>query len=111
MKDKIIVVGDVVYCPNWNKVDEGKIIRIERCKLNSQGLVHSIGDPTGDHVLYTAKFASYYKTQTYEWEFFTDKAKAYKKLAESIESVIHKLHFDIKNWETIKADALVKSKE
>jgi hypothetical protein len=95
------VIGDAVFRANWDRVEEGRVIRIQRIKLDSQG--NSRGAyPDGDFIETTAKFGGDYESQTYCWKFFPRVETAQSRLAELAAS-----HAEEKRREAARWDALV----
>lgn len=95
------VIGDLVYRARWDRVEEGRVVRIQRIKLDRQG--NSLGEhPDGDYIETHAKFGSDYEKQTYCWKFFPRIETAHARLAELAQG-----QADDKRREAAKWDALV----
>lgn len=95
------VIGDTVYRARWDRIEEGRVTRIQRIKLDRQG--NSLGPhPDGEYVESTAKFGSDYDSQTYCWKFFPRVETAQARLAELAQG-----QADDKRREAAKWDALV----
>ena len=85
---KDYVVGATVYWPNYDHVEEGKVVKVAPCRLNSRGDPQE--DPEGSYTLYYAQFqpGGPWHSQTYPWKFFVKASVARAKLVRQIEDRI-----------------------
>jgi hypothetical protein len=78
---KDFVVGAKVYRAGYDKVEEGEVVNVFPCRINSRG--DPVEDPSGPHTAYCARFGvglSGFELQTYHWKFFIKASVARAKL-------------------------------
>lgn len=89
-KDKQdFVVGATVYRAGYDKVEEGKVVKVYPCRLNRHGDPEE--DPKGEHTAYCARFdagLSGFEVQTYHWRFFIKASVARAKLVGELQQRI-----------------------
>lgn len=81
-----LVLGAKVWRAGYDKVEEGKVIRVFPCRLNGHG--DPIEDPAGLHICYGAEFYDHqrYEQQTYPWKFFAKESVARWRLVRDLKS-------------------------
>lgn len=106
-----IVVGAKVYRAAWDRIEEGVVRRVSKCRFRSTwGGGDFVEDETGDHDFYVAQFGGdasghggEWVEQTYQWRWFIDVEKAKKELVRQLRSRIEVKRHDIERLEAIIA--------
>lgn len=88
---KELVPGATVYRAGWYSIEEGKVTRVDKCFLGSQGDPEI--NPNGDHFLFHAEFktGSKWESQTYPWKFFANPAVARARAVQRLMNAIEEL--------------------
>lgn len=100
-----LVVGATVYRAGYDCVEEGVVRRVSKCKFTSfpySGGPYECDD--GDTPYYVAQFRHDWVGQTYQWQWFFDRAEAVKKLVEKLRERVEKNKAEVRRWEALIAE-------
>lgn len=102
-----LVVGAKVYRANYDRIEEGVVIRVSRCHISEFGNGSPEERDNGEHPYYVAEFPGggwhSYEGQVYQWKFFTNLTDARKNLISQLRHRIEDHHRDVKKLEKLIA--------
>lgn len=77
-----LIIGAKVYRANWDRIEEGEVVRISRVRYTSDGREYE--DKTGPYICYHASFRYDHESQTYQWKWFYKIEDAKRDLAKKL---------------------------
>lgn len=98
---RVLVLGAKVYRARWDRIEEGKVRRLDRVRFDSDG--REVEDLTGPYTRYVACFGSDWEGQTYQWKWFHRIDDAKRELAKQLRDRAKDKRQEADRWDALAA--------
>ena len=102
-----LVVGAKVYRVNYNRIEEGEVVRVSTCDYHTSfggsTILIERHDGKGSNPYYVARFRSTYEEHEWQWRWFFKKTDAQQELIKQARDKLKELQRDMERWEDLIA--------